>query len=145
VSSGTCQSSDYYEVSQAQCETAAISLGLGDTSVNATSHAARPPGCIYDSAEDTLLFNLVESSETGCGSGDHSYDCICRVFSSCDASKLLPNAETVGDCYAALPSGDSCTNVAFSGAADCTSTTCLNGVASPGLCAGIACAYCAVV
>jgi hypothetical protein len=67
-----------------------------------------------------------------------------RLVANCDASALLPGAETVGDCSPSLPSGGACMNMAFSGAADCTSTTCLDGVLSPGLCAGIACACCAV-
>jgi hypothetical protein len=49
---------------------------------------------------------------------------------SCDASELLTNAKTVGDCSIALPSGGSCTNTG-----SCTATTCLDGVLSPGLCA----------
>jgi hypothetical protein len=59
------------------------------------------------------------------------------LLGSCDASEPLPHAETVGDCSAALPSGGSCTNVAFSGAAVCTSTTCNDGVISLGWCPGI--------
>ena len=54
-------------------------------------------------------------------------------LANCDASELLPNAETVGDCSASLPSGGSCTNV-VSSVTDCTPTTCFDGVLSPGLC-----------
>ena len=65
------------------------------------------------------------------------------ILASCDASVLLPHAETVGGCHAALPSGGSCTNVAVSGSASgCTSTTCLDGVLSQGVCPGIASASC---
>ena len=55
---------------------------------------------------------------------------------SCDASELLQNAESAGDCTATLPSGSSCMNTAFPGAAACTPTTCFDGVLSPGLCEG---------
>jgi hypothetical protein len=55
---------------------------------------------------------------------------------SCDASELLQNAESAGDCTATLPSGSSCTNIAFPDCADCTPTTCFDGILSPGLCAG---------
>jgi hypothetical protein len=77
VLSGTCQSNNRYEVPQADCETAATNLGLSDTSADVTSYTARPPGCIYNSVDDVLRFNPLETSETSCGSGDYNYDCIC--------------------------------------------------------------------
>jgi hypothetical protein len=57
------------------------------------------------------------------------------ILANCDASELLPNAETVGDCSAALPSGSSCTNTAASGFTCVSSTSCLDGILTPGLCA----------
>ena len=66
------------------------------------------------------------------------------ILANCDASEILSNAETVGDCSAALPSGGSCTNTGRANFLGCTATTCFDGVLSPGLCAGIACACCAV-
>jgi hypothetical protein len=54
----------------------------------------------------------------------------------CDASTLLPNAETVGDCTATLSSGSDCTNTGSVGFV-CTPSSCLDGVLSPGLCGGI--------
>jgi hypothetical protein len=79
VSSGTCQSNNRYDVAQVDCETAATSLGLSDTSASLNSYSTRPPGCIYNVDIDSghLRFNTLETSLTDCGSGDLSYDCIC--------------------------------------------------------------------
>jgi hypothetical protein len=64
-------------VPQEDCETAAISLGLGDTSVyvgtDPSSYAVRPPGCIYDGSSN-LRFNTLDTS-LNCGSAVH--DCVC--------------------------------------------------------------------
>ena len=95
MSSGTCQSSNRYEVPLADCETAAISLGLRGTSASVNSYTARPPACIYSSAGDDILrFNSLETSVTMCGSGDFSYDCICGALGTgmpLPLSVLLPS------------------------------------------------------
>ena len=61
----------------------------------------------------------------------------CYHLASCDASELLLNAETVGDCSAALPSGGSCTNTGSANFLGCTPTTCNDGNLVPGTCEGI--------
>ena len=82
VSSGTCQSNNRDEVPQADCETAAISLGLSDTSVfvgtDSAYYAVRPEGCIYDGSSN-LRFNTLTTS-LGCGADGH--DCICADHSN---------------------------------------------------------------
>jgi hypothetical protein len=55
---------------------------------------------------------------------------------NCDASELLPNAEAVGDCSVALPSGGSCTNIPAFGFT-CYPTSCSDGVLTLGTCLGI--------
>jgi len=61
-----------------------------------------------------------------------TFDCL----ANCDASELLANAETVGDCSAALPSGTSCTNTPVSGLTCVRSTSCFDGTLALGLCIG---------
>jgi len=119
ISSGTCQSNNRYEVPQADCETAALALGLSDTSATIGNYGSGyPSGCFYLQSR-SLYFNL---SPVGVSCGTSGDDCICGAVgtANCDASELLPNAETVGNCSSSLPSGSSCANVAFSGAANCT-------------------------
>ena len=53
----------------------------------------------------------------------------------CDASELLPNAASAGDCGSSLETFKSCENVGISGYA-CTPSTCYFGVLSPGFCGG---------
>ena len=57
-------------------------------------------------------------------------------LANCDASELLANAETVGDCSAAMPSGTSCTNTPVPGFICVSSTSCLDGTLTLGLCIG---------
>ena len=57
-------------------------------------------------------------------------------LANCDASELLANAETVGDCSAAMLSGTSCTNAAVSGFTCVVSSSCLDGTLVLGLCIG---------
>jgi hypothetical protein len=80
VSSGTCQSNNRYDVTQADCETAATSLGLSDTSAHVGSDGDRSPNCIYAS-NGWLMFNDA-SNDVACGTADgsHSYDCICGAL-----------------------------------------------------------------
>jgi hypothetical protein len=63
-------------------------------------------------------------------------------LANCDASELLANAETAGNCSAALPSGTSCTNTAVSGFTCATSSSCLDGTLTLGLCVGTCGAKC---
>ena len=60
--------------------------------------------------------------------------CIALV-ASCDASELLPNAANVGSCSAALPSGESCTNMPISDYT-CFPASCLDGDLTLGVCIG---------
>ena len=53
----------------------------------------------------------------------------------CDASALLPNAASVGDCGSSLGTYESCVNVGISGYT-CTPSTCYFGVLRPGFCGG---------
>ena len=60
VSSGTCQLNNRYDVSQADCETAATALDLNDNSAEEDYNAGYPPGCyLWNSA---LYFNTAVSS-----------------------------------------------------------------------------------
>jgi hypothetical protein len=86
ASSGTCQANNRYEVPQVDCETAAISLGLGDTSVyvgtDPAYYAVRPEGCIYDGGSN-LRFNTLSTS-LSCGADSHG--CLCgALLPECDA------------------------------------------------------------
>ena len=77
VSSGTCQSNNHYDVAQVDCETAATSLGLSDTSVSEENDIGFPPGCYYY-RNGQLYFNNAQSSPVSCGTaGD---DCICGAL-----------------------------------------------------------------
>jgi hypothetical protein len=98
VSSGTCQSNNRYEVPQADCETAATSLGLSDTSVSLNEYSARPPGCIYltKTTTDILRFNTMATSETSCGSGDYNYDCLCGALEGAVIDLLSANSPYSG-------------------------------------------------
>ena len=139
VSSGTCQSNNRDDVPQEDCVTAAVAVGLlemeEDTEAGDGSDTDYPPGC-YQHNNGNLYFNLAESSIVRCGtSGDN---CLCGALGteSCDASELLPNAESVGDCSADLPSGGSCTNTAPISGFLCSPTLCFDGVLTPGTCLG---------
>ena len=76
VSSGTCQSNNRYEVPQADCETAAMSLGLDDldATVEVTIWSNVANGCIHSSAQSTTAF-VTNSVSNDCGT--YGYDCIC--------------------------------------------------------------------
>ena len=65
-----------------------------------------------------------------------------NLVANCDASELLHNAGTVGDCPATLPSGGSCTNEGR-GEGSCTPSHCFHGVLTNGTCVN-PCDYCAV-
>ena len=51
----------------------------------------------------------------------------------CDASELLPDAVEIGDCSSALSHGASCANLGMLERL-CSSSTCLDGVLTPGVC-----------
>jgi hypothetical protein len=65
----------------------------------------------------------------------HPLHFLCYMHADpCDASELLPKAETVGDCTATLPAGSSCMNTVSAGFT-CTASVCsADGTFSPGLC-----------
>ena len=88
VSSGTCQSNNRDEVPQADCETAAVALGLSDTSVTVETDDRYPPGCYKYRNDDKLYFNLADSSAVNCGnSGDN---CICE-FDHSNGGSVSPS------------------------------------------------------
>ena len=65
---------------------------------------------------------------------------ICEA--SCDASELLPNATSLGDCSSNLPSGARCSNVG-SGDLVCSESICSDGLLTPGKCGkGTSCVHC---
>ena len=160
VSSGTCQSNNRYDVPQADCETAASSLGVSFGTTVSFNDA--PSGC-FAFTNGAVWLNTYELSAVSCGTS--GYNCLCGplgtgrvstcttfwteplsatspfhrlccvayvhrlenmfvanwhddvhphlVLASCDASGLLTNAETVGDCSEALSSGDSYNMVTY--------------------------------
>jgi len=58
---------------------------------------------------------------------------VCLTAGYCDASKLLPNAASPGDCPEELPSGSSCTNTGSEGFT-CSLSSCQNGILNAGVC-----------
>ena len=56
------------------------------------------------------------------------------VLDPCDASELVANAAGVGDCPAALPSGNSCTNAPSPPLLYCSASTCDDGRLAAGAC-----------
>ena len=76
IATGTCANSGNYQIdSKAQCEAAAMGLGLSDTVVGGWEAINRPAGCIYDGT--VLKFNSQTSSLRNCG--DDGYDCACMA------------------------------------------------------------------
>jgi hypothetical protein len=102
VSSGTCQSNNRYEVPQADCETAATSLGLDFYGYDRSDYCDDcPPGCIFISDYNVLNFNTLSTS-LSCGSEDShfgdAYDCICGELGTGDVSPDL----SVLDCFVSV-------------------------------------------
>ena len=73
VSLGSCQSNNRFEVLEADCDAAAVALGLSDTSATAEIDFDYPSGC-YQYRDGSLYFNRAPST-VRCGTdGDN---CIC--------------------------------------------------------------------
>jgi len=92
ISSGSCEASGALKIETVdECEAAAATLGLADTSVSGWGVPERPPGCIYAS-NDWLSFSTLSDAETSvCGSA--AYDCICKTSTPVPTSSCPPNSD----------------------------------------------------
>jgi hypothetical protein len=98
---GTCSAAGFVViVDAAKCETAAVQLGLADTSAHTKYDTSdRPYGCIYGS-NDYLQLNA-QSNSVPCGGThvqrdhDEGYDCICEQ----EPKAAATDKELVGDAF----------------------------------------------
>ena len=97
-----------------------------------STHLHLLANCDATAASITTIIAIITTID--CTDHDHVHSSV--VDGPCDASELLSNAETVGDCSAALPSGTSCTNTPVSGFTCVRSTSCFDGTLALGLCIG---------
>ena len=96
----------------------------------------------WSSRPDAAGFGMVESTgrcycnhvDYASCSKDHYHYTTYEFPGFCDASAPLPNAVTVGDCSATLPSGEFCTNTGSANFLGCTPTKCYHGILVPGDC-----------
>ena len=84
ISSGSCETQSMTMIeTKEECEQAALSLGLSDTSPFDLQKNGRPYGCIYASNDWLQWYSPVGSQYPSADCGAHhkgfTYDCICKV------------------------------------------------------------------
>ena len=81
VTSGTCASNGFEKITTAaDCNAAQNALGLVDQNgdgANTVSQSSRASGCIYSNSLMNIMLNT-HSNSNACGSGSHSFVCVCK-------------------------------------------------------------------